>query len=138
MSLDTTQIVILTVIVLLVIWCIIQIRYMYSVSKITSNTKERYGPLQIPTNIDTIRSMWGRVFSPNESVASKLYTMTVGKPTTGSLTGNSVGSAKKEGFSGGYTYFYDYPFTWPFFYSGCNSDVFNNITCLPIGAHPFW
>jgi hypothetical protein len=44
----------------------------------------------------------------------------------------------KEDFFGGYYYPYDYPYYWPWFYSGCNEDVFGNIRCLPVNAHPFW
>jgi len=45
---------------------------------------------------------------------------------------------KLETFFGGYYYPYDYPYYWPYFYSGCNENVFGQITCLPFTAHPFW
>ncbi len=32
---------------------------------------------------------------------------------------------------GGFYYPYDYPYYWPYFYSGCNENMFGDISCLP-------
>lgn len=52
---------------------------------------------------------------------------------------NTVQNRTEEGFFSGVFWPYDYPYYWPLYYnSGCNLDVFDNLTCLPMSANPFW
>lgn len=119
MPLNNTQIVII-----IIVFFVIVTYLWYSMSPKTIKSNEAY--TQSDSSDLTIGNVWNKAFSIQESLAKKI---------TDYVAGNG---GKKEAFFGGYSYFWDYPFYNPYFYSGCNEDVFSNITCLPIAVHPFW